>query len=117
MGLSHKQIVTLALLMLGSFVAILNQTVVAPVLPSIMSEMGVNAADAQWLTSGFTLMNAIMIPITAFLTDRLHHPALVFDIHGHLHCRQRLGRLGPSFSYCCSAAWCKPRAPASSCRL
>ena len=70
MGLTRKQIVMLAVLLFGTFVTVLNQTVVSPALPSIMGEMGVDAATAQWLTTGFTLMNAIMIPVTAFLTDR-----------------------------------------------
>ena len=69
-GLTRKQIVMLAVLVFGTFVTVLNQTVVAPALPSIMSEMSVDAAVAQWLTTGFTLVNAIMVPITAFLTDR-----------------------------------------------
>ena len=70
MGLSRKQIAMLAVLVFGTFVTVLNQTVVAPALPSVMVEMNVDAATAQWLTTGFTLVNAIMIPITAFLTDR-----------------------------------------------
>lgn len=70
MGLSRKQIVMLAVLVFGTFVTVLNQTVVAPALPSVMAEMSVDASTAQWLTTGFTLVNAIMIPITAFLTDR-----------------------------------------------
>ena len=69
-GLTRKQVVMLIVLVFGTFVTVLNQTVVAPALPSIMSEMSVNAAVAQWLTTGFTLVNAIMVPITAFLTDR-----------------------------------------------
>ena len=70
MGLSRKQIVMLAVLVFGTFVTVLNQTVVAPALPSVMAEMSVDASTAQWLTTGFTLVNAIMIPIMAFLTDR-----------------------------------------------
>lgn len=69
-GLTRKQIIMLIVLVFGTFVTVLNQTVVAPALPSIMSEMRVDAAVAQWLTTGFTLVNAIMVPITAFLTDR-----------------------------------------------
>ena len=69
-GLTRKQIIMLIVLVFGTFVTVLNQTVVAPALPSIMSEMCVDAAVAQWLTTGFTLVNAIMVPITAFLTDR-----------------------------------------------
>lgn len=70
MGLSRKQAFMMVVLIFGTFVTILNQTVVAPALPKIMAEMSVDAATAQWLTTGFTLVNAIMIPITAFLTDR-----------------------------------------------
>lgn len=70
MGLSRKQIFMLAVLVFGTFVTVLNQTVVSPALPSVMTEMNIDASTAQWLTTGFTLVNAIMIPITAFLTDR-----------------------------------------------
>ena len=70
MKLTKQHIMMLAVVMFGSFVTVLNQTIVTPALPSIMAEMGVNAATAQWLTTGFTLVNAIMVPVTAYLTDR-----------------------------------------------
>jgi EmrB/QacA subfamily drug resistance transporter len=57
-------------LMVGAFVAVLNQTLVSPALPSIMVETGVDAATVQWLMSGFTLVNAIVIALSAFLMDR-----------------------------------------------
>lgn len=69
-GLNSKQRATLIVLILGAFITVLNQTVVTPALPPIMAEMGIDASTAQWLTTGFTLVNAIMIPITAFLIDR-----------------------------------------------
>ena len=78
-GLTRKQIIMLIVLVFGTFVTVLNQTVVAPALPSIMSEMSVDAAVAQWLTTGFTLVNAIMVPITAFLTDRFTTRRLFLD--------------------------------------
>ncbi len=70
MNLTKQQVTMIAVMVFGTFVAILNQTVVTPALPSIMEETGVEAAMAQWLTTGFTLVNAIMIPVTAYLTDR-----------------------------------------------
>lgn len=69
-GLTRKQVLMLVVMIFGTFIAVLNQTLVTPALPSIMADTGVNANTAQWLTTGFTLVNAIMIPITAFLTDR-----------------------------------------------
>lgn len=70
MNVKRKQIAMLAVLVFGTFIAVLNQTVTTPALPSIMTEMSVDAATAQWLTTGFTLVNAIMIPVTAYLVDR-----------------------------------------------
>ena len=70
MKLTRKQWMMLAVLVLGAFVSVLNQTLVTPALPSSMVEMSVDQSTAQWLTTGFTLVNAIMIPITAFLQDR-----------------------------------------------
>lgn len=70
MGLTRKQVVMLIVLVSGTFITVLNQTLVNPALPSIMAETGVDEATVQWLTTGFTLVNAVMIPVTAYLTDR-----------------------------------------------
>ncbi len=69
-ALTRSQKITVAVMMLGTFIAVLNQTIVGPALPQIMAQMQVDASTVQWLTSGFTLVNAIMVPMTAFLTDR-----------------------------------------------
>ena len=61
MKLTRKQWMMLAVLVSGAFVTVLNQTLVTPALPSIMVEMSVDQSTAQWLTTGFTLVNAIMI--------------------------------------------------------
>ncbi len=97
MGLSRKQIVMLVVLVFGTFVTVLNQTVVAPALPSIMSEMSVDAATAQWLTTGFTLVNAIMVPITAFLTDRFTTKRLFIVAMAIFTAGSALAGWGPTF--------------------
>ena len=56
-------------LMIGSFVAILNQTLMISTLPTLMHEFDVPSSTVQWLTTGFMLTNGIMIPITAFLIE------------------------------------------------
>ena len=96
-GLTRKQIVMLAVLVFGTFVTVLNQTVVSPALPSIMSEMSVDAATAQWLTTGFTLVNAIMVPITAFLTDRFTTRRLFLTSMILFTCGTALAAWGPNF--------------------
>ncbi len=69
-SLSRTQIILIVLIVLGTFVSLLNQTIITPALPSIMRDLSVDATTAQWLTTGFTLVNAVMIPVTAFLIDR-----------------------------------------------
>lgn len=98
MGLTRKQIVMLAVLVFGTFVTVLNQTVVAPALPSVMIEMSVDASTAQWLTTGFTLVNAIMIPITAFLTDRFTTKRLFLVSMVIFTAGSALAGWGPSFT-------------------
>ena len=61
----------IATMMLGAFVAILNQTLLNVAIPHIMNDFGVSASTVQWLSTGYMLTNGIVIPITAFLTARL----------------------------------------------
>lgn len=60
----------LTVLMLGAFVAILNQTLINVAIPHIMTDFNVSANVVQWLTTGYMLVNGVMIPITAFLIER-----------------------------------------------
>ena len=52
LGLTRKQTLMLVVMIFGTFIAVLNQTLVTPALPSIMVETSVDASTAQWLTTG-----------------------------------------------------------------
>ncbi len=97
LGLSRKQTLTLVVMIFGTFIAVLNQTLVTPALPSIMHDTGVNASTAQWLTTGFTLVNAIMIPITAFLIDRFSMRNLFLVAMAVFTAGSALAGWGPNF--------------------
>ncbi|HZG72293.1 MAG TPA: DHA2 family efflux MFS transporter permease subunit [Chondromyces sp.] len=60
----------LAVLMIGAFIAFLNNTLLNIALPSIMNDLNVEATTVQWLTTGFMLVNGVMIPTTAFLIQK-----------------------------------------------
>lgn len=66
----YSKVLIASLLIAGSFVAVLNQTLMITAIPPIMDEMGITANTAQWLTTIFMLINGIMIPITAFLIEK-----------------------------------------------
>ncbi|GAK10025.1 MDR family MFS transporter [Geomicrobium sp. JCM 19038] len=94
-NLKKAPIVTV--LLIGSFVAILNQTLLTTALPHLMTDLSINENEAQWVTTVFMLVNGIMIPITAFLiekfsTRKLFLTAMSLFVLGTLVCA-----LSPSF--------------------
>ncbi len=58
-------------LLLAAFVVILNETIMSVALPTLMSELHVSATTVQWVTTGFMLTMAVVIPTTGFLQERL----------------------------------------------
>ncbi len=60
----------IAVLMVGAFIAFLNNTLLNIALPSIMSDLDIDPSTVQWLTTGFMLVNGILIPATAFLIQK-----------------------------------------------
>lgn len=60
----------IAILMIGAFIAFLNNTLLNIALPSIMADLDVGPATVQWLTTGFMLVNGILIPTTAYLIQK-----------------------------------------------
>ena len=49
MGLTRKQISTVAVLLIGTFVVVLNQTLLSPALASIMRDLSIDAPTVQWV--------------------------------------------------------------------
>lgn len=89
MRLSREQLKQVAVLLLGTLLVVLNQTMIAPALPVIMKDLQVGATTVQWLQSGFSLVNAVVIPLSAFLLGKfsirkLYLGALSFFILGAL---------------------------------
>jgi EmrB/QacA subfamily drug resistance transporter len=68
--MTKSQKTTAVILIIGAFLSVLNQTLMNPALPRVMADLGITATTAQWLVSGFTLVNAIVVAISAFLMDK-----------------------------------------------
>lgn len=58
------------LLLGAAFVAILNETTMGVAIPHLITDLGITALSAQWLTTAFMLTMAVIIPITGFLLRR-----------------------------------------------
>lgn len=70
MGLTRNQFVIVAILLAGATLVVLNQTLLSPAFPSIMADLQVDATTVQWLTSAYSLVGAIVIPLSAYLVGR-----------------------------------------------
>ena len=76
------QVRIVAVVVLGAFLALLNQTVRSPALPVIMADFGIDASTAQWIMSIYPLVSGIMVPVSAFLIDRFTTRQLFFAATG-----------------------------------
>lgn len=62
--------ILLIVLITGCFLSTLNQTLLNVALSSFMEVFDVTAATVQWVSTGFMLVNGVLVPITAFLMKR-----------------------------------------------
>ncbi|WP_066066728.1 DHA2 family efflux MFS transporter permease subunit [Neobacillus soli] len=93
----NKQKAIVALLLAGTFIAILNQTLMITAIPLIMSEMKITANSAQWLTTIFMLVNGIMIPVSAFLLERFTTRQLFITAMSVFTAGTLVGGMAPNF--------------------
>ena len=70
LGVGRKEMVMVGVLLVGVLLAVLNQTLLSPALPAIMNDLAVDATTVQWLTSGYSLVEAVVIPLSAYLIGR-----------------------------------------------
>ncbi|NLA56083.1 MAG: multidrug efflux MFS transporter, partial [Corynebacterium humireducens] len=62
--------VILTVLVGSALVMFLNETILSVALPSIMEDFQIPATTAQWLTTGFMLTMAVVIPATGWVLQR-----------------------------------------------
>ncbi|WP_270181391.1 MDR family MFS transporter [Alkalihalobacillus sp. CinArs1] len=93
----YNKLLIAALLLAGSFITILNQTLMITAIPPIMEEMSITANTGQWLTTVFMLVNGIMIPVSAFLLERFTTRQLFITAMGIFSVGTVVGGLAPNF--------------------
>src|SRR5690606_19854105 len=60
----------IAILFIGAFTALLNNTLLNIALPTIMDEFHISPSKVQWVTTGYMLVNGILIPASAYFIQR-----------------------------------------------
>ena len=70
-GKPYKRSLLILVLLIGTFCTVLNQTILTTAFPTLMDAFDISTSTVQWLTTGFLMVNGIMIPISAWLTSRV----------------------------------------------
>ena len=68
----------LANIMLGTFMAVLDSTIVNVSLPKIMSSFGVGLSTIQWVVTAYMLAMAAMLPTSGWLADKFGYKRVYF---------------------------------------
>jgi DHA2 family lincomycin resistance protein-like MFS transporter len=68
--LTPGEVITIVVLVFSAFVAFLSEMVMGVALPHVMSDLGVSATTGQWLTTGYALTLAVIIPTTGWIMQR-----------------------------------------------
>ena len=66
----------LGIIMLGTFMAILDTSIVNVALPHMMSSFGVTRDKIEWVATGFMLTSAVVMPLVGWLTGRIDYKML-----------------------------------------
>ncbi|MGH3534738.1 MAG: DHA2 family efflux MFS transporter permease subunit [Pseudonocardiaceae bacterium] len=61
----------LIVLIIGMFMSVLDTSIVNVAIPTIQTEFGGTTDDVQWVVTGYTLTLGVVVPITAWLGDRV----------------------------------------------
>ncbi|MCC5672498.1 MDR family MFS transporter [Kocuria rhizophila] len=88
---------TIVVLLVATFVVILNETVLNVALPHIMADLRVDAATVQWVTTSFMLTMAVVIPTTGFLLQRFGTRTVFALAMGTFSLGTLLAALSPGF--------------------
>lgn len=90
-GKPYNRSLLVVVLLIGTFCTVLNQTLLTTAFPALMKAFNISASSVQWLTTGFLLVNGIMIPISAWLINkfsskRLYLTAMTIFLIGTITC-------------------------------
>ncbi|HEY3436307.1 MAG TPA: DHA2 family efflux MFS transporter permease subunit [Actinotalea sp.] len=69
--MAPRERLAVGLLLLSTFVVILNETIMGVALPRLMADLDITAGVAQWVATAFMLTMAVVIPVTGFVIQSI----------------------------------------------
>lgn len=95
--MSRESVTIIATLLVATFVVILNETIMNVALQRLMVDLKVDAPTVQWLSTGFMLTMAVVIPTTGFILQSLSTRAVFMLAMGLFAGGTALAALAPGF--------------------
>jgi EmrB/QacA subfamily drug resistance transporter len=68
--ITTEQWLALTVLIIGTFLAILDNSLMNVALPKLMAVFGSTQTDIEWVVTGYMLASAVVVPMGGFLADR-----------------------------------------------
>ncbi|MFA6549400.1 MAG: MFS transporter, partial [Candidatus Margulisiibacteriota bacterium] len=66
----------MAVVMIGMIMSMLDSSIVNVSIPAIMADFGSNVTEIEWVITAYMLAFAVLMPLTAWLRDRIGHKLL-----------------------------------------
>ena len=70
----------LGMIMLGTFMAVLDVTVVNVGLPAIMSAFGIGISTAEWVITAYMITMTVMLPSAGWFADRFGNKRIYIPV-------------------------------------
>lgn len=68
---------------LGAILEVIDTSIVNVAMPDIQGNLGATLAEVGWISTGYACANVVMIPLTAWLSDRFGRKQyLLFSLAG-----------------------------------
>ncbi len=96
--MSRESVTIITTLLVATFVVILNETIMNVALQRLMVDLRIDAPTVQWLSTGFMLTMAVVIPTTGFILQSLSTRAVFILAMGLFSGGTLLASLAPGFA-------------------
>ncbi|HEY8699990.1 MAG TPA: MDR family MFS transporter [Arthrobacter sp.] len=96
--MSRESVTIITTLLVATFVVILNETIMNVALQRLMVDLQVDPPTVQWLSTGFMLTMAVVIPTTGFILQSLSTRAVFMLAMGLFSGGTALAAVAPGFA-------------------
>ena len=95
--LSPSEVLAISILVFSAFVALLSELVMGVALPQVMEDLGITATTGQWLTTGYALTLAVVIPTTGYIMQRFQLRSIFIASVGLFSLGTAIAAVAPGF--------------------